>query len=109
MDILKVLEVFYSEHDWVTVNNDYDSLYWAETNSIEKPTLEELQSKWDNQSAEINNKDIQRIRQREIISVWPMEKQFEAITEFHMGRSEKLDELVSYIDSVKAKHPKSTS
>ena len=109
MDILKVLEVFYSEHEWVSVNNDYDSLHWAETNSAPKPTLEELQDKWDNQSAEITNKDVQRVRQLKIISAWPMEKQFEAITEFHMRRPEKLDDLVDYIEDIKAKHPKSTS
>ena len=108
MDILKVLEVFYSEHEWVSVNNDYDSLYWAETNSVPKPTLEELQDKWDNQSAEITDKDVQRVRQQKIISTWPIEKQFEAITEFHMGRPDKLDDLVDYIESVKAEHPKST-
>tara|TARA_B100000686_G_C16306095_1_gene720898 strand:+ start:124 stop:447 length:324 start_codon:yes stop_codon:yes gene_type:complete len=106
MNITKVLNTFYKEHEWVAVNNDYDSLYWAEGNSIPKPTLEELQSKWDNQIAEINNRDIQALRQQEIIASWPIEKQFEAITEYHMDRPEKLDELIAYIQAVKDKYPK---
>ena len=109
MDILKTLEAFYPDYEWVDVNNDYDSLHWAESNDIIKPTLAELESKWENQRAEIDNLGIQNMRQSEILATWPIEKQFEAITEFHMDRPEKLDELVSHIESVKAKHPKSTS
>ena len=109
MDITKILKTFYKEHNWVSVNNDYESLHWDEANSIPKPTLEELEDKWDNQGGEIEDQDIQAIRQQEIIAVWPIEKQFEAITEYHMNRPEKLDELIAHIESVKGKHPKSTS
>ena len=55
MDILKVLSTFYKDYNWVVKNNNYEDLYWADDNDISKPTLEELQNKWDNQSSEINN------------------------------------------------------
>jgi len=106
MDILKVLSTFYSEHEWVVKNNDYNGLYWSDENSASKPTLEELQDKWDNQSSKIDNKEAQVNRQKTILSKWPIEKQFEAITEFHMGRSEKLDELTDFIQEVKTQYPK---
>ena len=38
---------------------------------------------------------------------WPIEKQFEAITEFHMGRPDKLNELIAFIEQVKIDLPKS--
>lgn len=109
MDILKVLEVFYSEHEWTIVNDDYEGLVWSENNSAPKPTLEELEEKWNYHKAPIDEQDVQRQRQVEIMAVWPMDKQFEAITEFHMDRPEKMDALVEYIEEVKQKYPKSTS
>ena len=36
-----------------------------------------------------------------------LEKQFEAITEFHMGRPEKLNDLIAFIEQVKIDFPKS--
>ena len=109
MDILKTLETFYPDYEWVDVNNDYDSLHWAEDNDIAKPSLEELEGKWENQRPKIDDLDIQKVRQGEILAAWPIDKQFEAITEFHMDRPEKLNELISHIQSIKDKHPKSTS
>jgi hypothetical protein len=109
MDILKTLETFYPDCAWVDVNNDYDSLYWAEDNDIAKPSLEELENKWENERPEIDDLNIQKVRQGEILATWPINKQFEAITEFHMDRPEKLNELISHIESVKEQHPKSTS
>jgi len=106
MNITKILKTFYKEYDWVSVNDDYESLHWGESNSIPKPTLEELEDKWDNQGSEIENQDVQAIRQQEIIAVWPIEKQFEAITEYHMDRPEKLDQLIAHIEDVKQRHPK---
>lgn len=107
MDILKILSTFYSEHEWVVKNNDYDDLFWSDNNSIAKPTVEQLQDKWDNQSSEINDKDVQAQRQKVILSQWPMEKQFEAITEHHMGRSDKLNDLMAFIEQIKSDYPKS--
>jgi len=107
MDILKILSAFYPEHEWVVKNNSYEGLYWSSDNSIPKPTLEELQGKWDNQGSEINDKEVQIIRQKEILSQWPIEKQFEAITEHHMGRPEKLNDLIAFIEQVKIDNPKS--
>jgi hypothetical protein len=108
MNITEVLETFYSDYQWLITNDDYDNLIWSEENSIAKPTLEELQDKWDNHSAPIQNNGVQKKRQEEILSKWPMEKQFEAITEFHMDRPEKLNDLLEHIEQVKENNPKSS-
>ena len=106
MNILEVLLTFYADHQWFLKNDDYESLEWDESNSIPKPSLEELTDKWENQRAPIQNNEVQRKRQEDILAVWPMERQFEAITEFHMNRPDKLNELISHIETVKDKHPK---
>ena len=108
MNILKILETFYAEHSWNLINDDYDSLDWSESNSIPKPTLEELEDKWDNNKAPIEDKQAQETRQIKILNEWPMEKQFEAITEFHMDRPDKLNELLEFIQQVKEETPKSS-
>ena len=66
MNITEVLETFYSDYQWLITNDDYDNLIWSEENSIAKPTLEELQDKWDNHSAPIQNNGVQKKRQEEI-------------------------------------------
>lgn len=108
MNVTQILETFYSEYQWSIINDDYSELVWAETNAIAKPTLEELQDKWDNDRAPIEDGVIQKKRQEEILSKWPMEKQFEAITEYHMDRPEKLNELLEHIEQVKADNPKTS-
>ena len=108
MNILEILETFYSEHEWTIVNNDYESVHWGENNSITKPSLEELTDKWENNKTPIDDKNAQRNRQEEILATWPMEKQFEAITEFHMERPEKMNQLMADILEIKEKHPKSS-
>lgn len=87
--------------------DDYDSLEWEDSNSIPKPTEEELTQKWEQNAALVQNNEVQRQRQIEILSSWPIEKQFEAITEFHMDRPDKLNDLIAHIQSVKDKYPKS--
>ena len=106
MNILEVLLTFYGEQQCVLRGDDYDSLEWEDSNSIPKPTEEELTQKWEQNTALVQNNEVQRQRQIEILSSWPIEKQFEAITEFHMDRPEKLDNLIAHIQSVKDKHPK---
>ena len=108
MNILKILETFYRDHSWNLVNDDYESLEWDENNSIPKPTLEELQDKWDNDRAPIENNQINEERQVKILMEWPMEKQFEAITEFHMDRPEKLNQLLDFINQIKSDIPKTS-
>jgi hypothetical protein len=108
MNILKILETFYRDHSWNLVNDDYESLEWDENNSIPKPTLEELQDKWDNDRAPIENNQINEERQVKILMEWPMEKQFEAITEFHMDRPEKLNQLLDFINQIKSDTPKTS-
>ena len=106
MNILEVLLTFYGEQQWVLKGDDYDSLEWEDSNSIPKPTEEELTQKWEQNTALVQNNEVQRQRQIEILSSWPIEKQFEAITEFHMDRPDKLNDLIAHIQSVKDKHPK---
>lgn len=108
MNITEVLETFYGEHKWSIINDDYDKITWEESNSIEKPSLQELQNKWDNEKAPIEDKVIQQTRQAKILSKWPIEKQFEAITEFHMDRPEKLNNLLNHIQQIKDDNPKSS-
>jgi len=108
MDISKILEVFYAEHKWSLVGDDYEGLHWDEDNSISKPTLEELTDKWNSNQGSIQNVEVGYNRQLEILASWPMEKQFEAITEFHMDRPEKLNELISHIELVKENNPKTS-
>lgn len=106
MNILKILETFYREHSWNLINDDYASLDWGSSNSIPKPSLEELRDRWDNNRGPIDEKEIQEKRQIKILTEWPMEKQFEAITEFHMDRPEKLNDLIGFIKEVKEEDPK---
>ena len=108
MNILEILETFYSEHEWTMANDSYEGIRWGENNSISKPTLEELANEWENNKSPIDNKNAQRSRQEEILAVWPIEKQFEAITEFHMDRPEKLNQLTLDIQEIKDKYPKSS-
>ncbi len=108
MNIPEILETFYSEHEWLITGEDYESLSWGENNSISKPSLEELQEKWDNDRAPIDNNVTQKVRQEKILSAWPIEKQFEAITEYHMDRPEKLNELLDHIQKVKEDNPKAS-
>jgi hypothetical protein len=106
MNILEILETFYAEHSWALTNDDYDSLHWDENNSITKPSLEELEDKWDNNRASIDNNGVVRERRTQILAQWPIEAQFEAITEFHMDRPEKLNQLLGHIQTVKDENPK---
>lgn len=110
MNIEKILQLRYSEYKWTIANNDYDRLVWNESNDIPKPTHDELlaisndidyQNQLSNHNA-INN------RQKAIVETWPVEKQFEAITESSMGRPEKLNELLAFISGVKEDYPKSS-
>jgi len=108
MNILKTLKAFYAEYSWNLTNDDYDSLDWGSDNPTPKPSLEELEDKWENDRGPIDDKGVQEDRQIEILAKWPMEKQFEAITEFHMDRPEKLTELLDFIQQVKDANPKSS-
>ena len=108
MNILKILETFYRDYSWNLVNDDYELLSWDENNSIPKPTLEELQDKWDNNRTPIENNQVNEERQVKILTEWPMEKQFEAITEFHMDRPEKLNQLMQFINQTKSDTPKTS-
>ena len=46
MDIAKTLSEKYNGTQWNLVANDYDQLAWDDTNAIPKPSLEELEQKW---------------------------------------------------------------
>jgi hypothetical protein len=51
MDILKILEVNYSENIYSIIGNDYEGLEWLEDSA--KPTKEDLESQWEEVKAKI--------------------------------------------------------
>ena len=46
MEIVEVLVEKYKGAEWNLVNNDYNQLSWEDRNTIPKPSLEELEQKW---------------------------------------------------------------
>jgi len=110
VDIQDVLEQKYRQYQWGIKNNDYNSLEWSSTNEIPKPTYEELVSH--SESDEVKDAVSDGValgnRQSQILDSWPIEKQFEALTEHAMGRSEKLNELTDFIKKTKEDYPKSS-
>ena len=46
MDIPLVLSNYYNGQVWSLNGEKYDGLAWSETNTLPKPTLEELTEKW---------------------------------------------------------------
>ena len=56
----------------------------------------------------LENNQINEERQVKILMEWPMEKQFEAITEFHMDRPEKLNQLLDFRNQIKSDTPKTS-
>ena len=108
VDIEQVLEQKYSQYQWGIKNNDYDSLEWANGNDIPKPTYEELISHSENPEVQkaVDAEFVIDKRQTQILEHWPIEKQFEALTENAMGRPEKLNNLISFITKTKEDHPK---
>ena len=108
VDIEQVLEQKYSQYQWGIRNNDYDSLTWSSNNDIPKPTYEELISHTENPEIEkaVDEEKVIDKRQAQILEYWPIEKQFEALTENAMGRPEKLNDLMDFIIKTKEEHPK---
>ena len=106
MNIEKILKLRYSDSQWELVGNSYSGLNWLD--NTDKPTEEELQQIWDesNFSVEVSNDEAIENRKQKIISYWPIDKQFEAITENSMGRPEKLNQLNAFISGVKEEFPK---
>ena len=107
MNIEKILKLRYSDSQWELAGNSYSGLNWLD--NTDKPTEEELQQIWDesNFSVEVSNDEAIENRKQKIISYWPIDKQFEAITENSMGRPEKLNQLNAFISGVKEEFPKS--
>ena len=46
MDIACVLSRFYRDQKWSIRGNRYEDINWRDTNSLPKPTLEEIEEKW---------------------------------------------------------------
>ena len=109
MNIEKILETKYGQYQWSIINDDYSTLKWSADNEIDKPSLEELEGIHGEETfhAEVSNNEAIANRQHQIIQQWPIEKQFEALTENAMGRPEKLNELINFISQTKEEHPKS--
>jgi hypothetical protein len=108
MDISKILEIKYPDHEWSLRGNGYENLTWSNNNSLAKPTEEELTDIWE--EGEFQNsillEGVRNSRRVEIMNAWPIESQFEALTESSMGRPEKLNELINFIIETKEKYPK---
>ena len=108
VDIEQVLEQKYSQYQWGIKNNDYDSLEWFANNDIPKPTYEELISHTENPEVEkaVSTENVINERQTQILEYWPIEKQFEALTENAILRTEKLNNLIYFIIKTKEDNPK---
>ena len=106
MNIEKILKLRYPDSQWELIGDSYSGLNWLD--NTDKPTEEELQQIWNesNFSVELSNDEAIEKRKQKIISYWPIDKQFEAITENSMGRPEKLNQLNAFISGVKEEFPK---
>jgi hypothetical protein len=62
MDIATVLVEKYNGSKWNLVDNDYDQLSWEDDNEISKPSLDELEQKWQEFLAEIPMKRVREQR-----------------------------------------------
>ena len=109
VDIEQILETKYSDYQWSIKNSEYSTLQWSSSNEISKPTEEELLGHAENEEVKktITDNEAVRQRQEQILNIWPVEKQFEALTENSMGRPEKLNELNNFILKTKEDFPKS--
>ena len=54
----------------------------------------------------VSTENVINERQTQILEYWPIEKQFEALTENAMGRPEKLNNLIDFIIKTKEDNPK---
>ena len=108
MDIERILEIRFSQYQWSIVNNDYNKLNWAESNPIPKPSYQDFVDIYNEEVFSKEHHDKQAIdnRKKAILNQWPVDKQFEALTESAMGRPDKLNQLINYISGVKEDHPK---
>jgi len=68
-DIGFVIATYYSGQGFYIDNNDYETLRWYETNTLPKPTLEELTEKWDEHLAAQPLKDLREERNRRLAEV----------------------------------------
>lgn len=55
-----------------------------------------------------NNERVANARRKAILSSWPIEKQLEALVEFHAGRPAKLEKLLKDMQSIRGKWKKTT-
>ena len=68
-DIGFVIATYYSGQGFYIDNNDYETLRWYETNTLPKPTLEELTEKWDEHLAAQPLKELREERNRRLAEV----------------------------------------
>ena len=108
MNLLRILESKYLEYEWSLKGEGYEHFNWSENNSIPKPTETELNDIWSQEEFQnqLSLTEVQEKRKNDIRESWPIEAQFEALTENAMGRPEKLNELINFINQVKEKYPK---
>tara|TARA_R110002049_G_scaffold101267_2_gene245813 strand:- start:24 stop:374 length:351 start_codon:yes stop_codon:yes gene_type:complete len=64
MDIFCVLSNFYKGQQWSIRGDEYDGLKWNETNTLPKPTLEEIEEKWNEYVAAQPLKELRQERNK---------------------------------------------
>ena len=89
-DIGFVIATYYSGQGFYIDNNDYETLRWYETNTLPKPTLEELTEKWNEHLAAQPLKELRQERNRRLAEVdWIFS------SDYHIS-SEERDVWVAY-------------
>ena len=78
MDIFCVLSNFYKGQQWSIRGHEYGGLKWNETNTLPKPTLEEIEEKWNEYVAAQPIKELRTKRNtlldqtdKYIVADWP--------------------------------------
>ena len=62
VDIGFVIAKYYSGHGFYIDNNDYETLKWYEDNTFPKPTLEEIEEKWNEYVAALPLEELRKER-----------------------------------------------
>ncbi len=83
-DIGFVIATYYSGQGFYIDNNDYETLRWYETNTLPKPTLEELTEKWDEHLAAQPLKELREERNTRLAEVdWVFSGDYKLSPEEH--------------------------
>lgn len=99
-DLTKALISLYPGAQWSLNGDSYSGLNWMETNSIPKPTLEELEAECDRLDAEWQRTQYQRDRAKE----YPDFKEY--LDGIVKGDQAQIQQYIDACLAIKAKYPK---